>query len=101
MSRYTATATYPWKNELERYRTLVAEAGSAPADGWNRERKLALVRRIVCAYTEYQDNNGAIIDPYSGMERYYSTPAYAMAPAVLVDAGHIEPLDSASANSVT
>nr|WP_154892048.1 glycosyl hydrolase [Paenibacillus xylanexedens] len=97
MSRYTATATYPWKNELERYRTLAAEAGSAPADGWSRERKLALVKQIVCAYTKYQDSNGAIIDPYSGIERYYSTPAYAMAAAVLVDEGHMELLDSASA----
>lgn len=97
MSSYTATATYPWKNELEKYRALAAEAGSAPADGWSRERKLALIKQIVYAYTKYQDSHGAIIDPYSGMERYYSTPAYAMAAAVLVDAGRIELLDSASA----
>ncbi|WP_434748374.1 glycosyl hydrolase [Paenibacillus amylolyticus] len=97
MSSYTATATYPWHTELEQYRTLAAEAGPAPADGWNRERKLALVQQIVNAYTKIQDMNGAIIDPYSGIERYYSTPAYAMAAAVLVDVGHMELLDSASA----
>ncbi|MGQ8873687.1 glycosyl hydrolase [Paenibacillus sp. TSA_86.1] len=97
MSSYTATSTYPWQKELEQYRTLAAEAGPAPADGWNRERKLALVQQIVNAYTKVQDMNGAIIDPYSGTERYYSTPAYAMAAAVLVDAGHMELLDSASA----
>lgn len=97
MSSYTATATYPWKNELERYRSLATEAGPASADEWNRERKLALVQQIVCAYKKYQDSAGAIIDPYSGIERYYSTPAYAMAAAVLVNAGHMELLDSASA----
>ncbi|MGO4529871.1 glycosyl hydrolase [Paenibacillus sp. 2TAF8] len=97
MSSYTATSTYPWQTELEQYRTLASEAGPAPADGWSRERKLALVKQIVCAYTKYQNLNGAIIDPYSGIERYYSTPAYAMAAAVLVDAGHMELLDSASA----
>lgn len=76
---------------------LAAEAGPAPADGWNRERKLALVQQIVCAYKKVQDHDGAIIDPYSGAERYYSTPAYAMAAAVLVDAGQLELLDSAAA----
>ncbi|PYE43150.1 glycosyl hydrolase [Paenibacillus barcinonensis] len=97
MSNYTATATYPWDRELEQYRMLAAEAGPAPADGWNRERKLALIGHIVCAYKKTQDDDGAIIDPYSGAERYYSTPAYAMAAAVLVDAGHLELLDSAAA----
>nr|WP_145406381.1 glycosyl hydrolase [Paenibacillus xylanexedens] len=97
MSNYTAASAYPWKTALEQYRMLAAEAGPAPADGWNRERKLALVQQIVHAYKKVQDHDGAIIDPYSGAERYYSTPAYAMAAAVLVDAGQLELLDSAAA----
>ncbi|MDM5280314.1 glycosyl hydrolase [Paenibacillus silvae] len=97
MSNYTAASAYPWKTALEQYRMLAAEAGPAPADGWNRERKLALVQQIVYAYKKVQDHDGAIIDPYSGAERYYSTPAYAMAAAVLVDAGQLELLDSAAA----
>ena len=97
MSHYTATTTYPWANELEQYRMMAAEAGPAPGDGWHRERKLELVRQIVCAYKKIQSSDGAIIDPYSGIERYYSTPAYAMAAAVLVDAGQMELLESASA----
>ncbi|WP_342553868.1 glycosyl hydrolase [Paenibacillus sp. FSL R7-0652] len=96
MNSYTAAATYPWRNELDRYRTAAVQAGPVPADGWNIERKLTLVKQIVCAYKKHQHGDGAIIDPYSGTERYYSTPAYAMAAAVLVDAGHMELLDSAS-----
>ncbi|MGN7415742.1 glycosyl hydrolase [Paenibacillus sp. SAF-068] len=97
MSKYTSASTYPWKNELERYRTLAEQAGTAPADGWNQDRKLVLVERIARAYRPYQDSDGAIIDPFSGVERYYSTPAYAMAAAVLVDAGRTDLLDSAAA----
>ncbi|WP_339258445.1 glycosyl hydrolase [Paenibacillus sp. FSL R5-0713] len=97
MSEYTSASTYPWKDELKRYRTLAEQAGPAPADGWNQDRKLELVESIVRAYTPYQDSDGAIIDPFSGVERYYSTPAYAMAAAVLVDAGRTDLLDSAAA----
>lgn len=97
MSKYTSSCTYPWIDELERYRTLAEQAGPAPADGWDRKRKLALVESIVRAYTPYQDSHGSIIDPFSGVERYYSTPAYAMAAAVLVDAGRTDLLDSAAA----
>ncbi|WFA83812.1 glycosyl hydrolase [Paenibacillus amylolyticus] len=96
MSEYTSASTYPWKDELEHYRTLAEQAGPPPADGWNRERKLALVESVVRAYTPYQDSQGAIIDPFSGVERYYSTPAYAMATAVLVDAGRTDLLQSAA-----
>ncbi|PQP83812.1 glycosyl hydrolase [Paenibacillus sp. PCH8] len=97
MSNYTSSSTYPWKDELERYRKEAEQVGPAPADGWNLDRKLALVEQIVRAYTSYQDLQGAVIDPFSGVERYYSTPAYAMAAAVLVDAGHTDLLDSAAA----
>lgn len=96
MSEYTSASTYPWKDELEHYRTLAEQADPPPADGWNRERKLALVESVVRAYTPYQDSQGAIIDPFSGVERYYSTPAYAMAAAVLVDAGRTDLLQSAA-----
>lgn len=96
MSKYTSALTYPWKDELERYRTLAEQAGPAPADGWTRDRKLAFFESIVRAYTPYQDSHGAIIDPFSGVERYYSTPAYAMAASVLVDNGRTDLLDSAA-----
>ncbi|WP_458124994.1 hypothetical protein [Paenibacillus sp. Z3-2] len=69
------------KINSKRYRTLAEQAGPAPTEGWNRDRKLALVESVVRAYTSYQDSDGAIIDPFSGVERYYATPAYAMAAA--------------------
>lgn len=96
MSKYTAASTYPWRDALENYRTLAEEAGPAPSDGWNQTRKLALVESVVRAYTPYQASSGAIIDPFSEAERYYSTPAYAMAASVLVQAGHMDLLASAA-----
>ncbi|OAX45455.1 hypothetical protein [Paenibacillus sp. AD87] len=96
MSKYTAASTYPWSNALENYRTLAEKAGPAPSDGWNQARKLALVESVVRAYTPYQASSGAIIDPFSEAERYYSTPAYAMAASVLVQAGHMDLLASAA-----
>ncbi|WP_440115529.1 glycosyl hydrolase [Paenibacillus sp. QZ-Y1] len=96
MSEYTCKSTYPWKDALESYRVLAEQAGPAPSDGWNQARKLALVENVVRAYTPYQDKDGAIIDPFSAVERYYSTPAYAMAAAVLVQAGRTDLLDSAA-----
>ncbi|MEK4054222.1 glycosyl hydrolase [Paenibacillus sp. FSL F4-0087] len=96
MSEYTAASTYPWKDALENYCKLAEEAGPAPSDGWNQVRKLALVESVARAYTPYQDSSGAIIDPFSEAERYYSTPAYAMAASVLVQAGHMDLLASAA-----
>jgi len=96
VSEYTAASTYPWKDALDNYRKLAEEAGPAPSDGWNQARKLALVESVVRAYTPYQDSSGAIIDPFSEAERYYSTPAYAMAASVLVQAGHMDLLASAA-----
>ncbi|QLG37312.1 MULTISPECIES: glycosyl hydrolase [unclassified Paenibacillus] len=96
MSEYKAASTYPWKDVLENYRKLAEEAGPASSDGWNQARKLALVESVVRAYTPYQDSSGAIIDPFSEAERYYSTPAYAMAASVLVQAGHMDLLASAA-----
>ncbi|WP_433922386.1 glycosyl hydrolase [Paenibacillus taichungensis] len=96
MSEYTAASTYPWKDALDKYRKLAEEAGPAPSDGWNQARKLALVESVVRAYTPYEDSSGAIIDPFSEVERYYSTPAYAMAASVLVQAGHMDLLASAA-----
>lgn len=96
MSKYTAASTYPWRDALENYRTLAEKAGPAPSDGWNQARKLALVESVVRAYSPYQDSSGAIIDPFSEVERYYSTPAYAMAASVLVQAGHMDLLASAA-----
>lgn len=96
MSKYTAALTYPWRDALENYRTLAEKAGPAPSEGWNQARKLALVESVVRAYTPYQDSTGAIIDPFSEAERYYSTPAYAMAASVLVQAGHSDLLASAA-----
>ncbi|MDO7906856.1 glycosyl hydrolase [Paenibacillus sp. JX-17] len=89
---------YPWREMLEDYIHTAAadtESGSFEPTGWSGERKLDLLLNLVTAYSVYQDELGAIIDPYSAAERYYSTPGYALAAAVLVHHGYEELLPSA------
>ncbi|MGC5775495.1 glycosyl hydrolase [Paenibacillus pabuli] len=97
MLAYTSDAAYPWKSELERFRTEAEQAKHAESSGWNQARKIVLIEDIVRAYSGYQQENGAIMDPFSGCERYYSTPAYAFAAAVLVKEGRTDLLSSAAA----
>ncbi|MFS0859408.1 glycosyl hydrolase [Paenibacillus taichungensis] len=97
MLAYTSDSAYPWKSELERFRTDAEQANLAEPSGWDRSRKIALIEEIVRAYSVYQQENGAVVDPFSGRERYYSTPAYAFAAAVLVKEGRTDLLSSASA----
>ena len=42
---------------------------------------------IVRHFARYQDQSGAIMDPYARREIQYSTPSYALAAAMLVHSG--------------
>ncbi|MBY0021318.1 hypothetical protein J2W97_003199 [Paenibacillus jamilae] len=97
MNKLQTGSVYPWQTELERFIQQVESAPNRENDGWTHERKLAVLEKLVCAYALYQDENGAIIDPHSESERYYSTPSYAMAAAVLVKEGRHDLLESAAA----
>ena len=61
-------------------------AGWSPA-GFGRARYLDVMQGIVRFFAACQDARGAIIDPYEQKERQYSTPAFALAAAVLCASG--------------
>jgi hypothetical protein len=76
-----------------------------PADflptGLKREDYLALIADNVDFWKQHQDAAGAIIDPFEHQEKQYSTPAFALASAILVaEAGRDDLLD-ASARAMT
>ena len=52
--------------------------------GLTRSDYLKLIAGNVDFFVKHQDSRGAIIDPYEKKERQYSTPAFALAAAVLV-----------------
>jgi hypothetical protein len=79
-------ATDPTKPLLEQFRQDLK--GKAPANfrptALDRREYLKLIASEVDFWKQHQNENGAIIDPYSKEEIQYSTPAFANAAAVLV-----------------
>ena len=75
---------------------LSVRAPQAPT-GVTRSDYLRMVDGIVRHFAPFQDQSGAIIDPYAHREIQYSTPSYALAAAMLVHSGmRPELLNSAS-----
>nr|WP_234414319.1 glycosyl hydrolase [Paenibacillus sp. CAA11] len=87
---------YGWKDEIQRF-IEEAEKVSIQPSGWDREKKAGLLEGIVRYYAKHQQEDGGIVDPFSGAERYYSTPSYAAAAAALVAEGREDLLSSAAA----
>lgn len=63
---------------FEEHRSTVAPSTSTRAD------YLPLIAGNVGYWKHFQDDRGAIVDPYEKLERQYSTPAFALAAATLV-----------------
>ena len=61
-------------------------ADSVPSTGMTRDAYLDVIGGIVRFFAAHQDARGAIIDPYERAEKQYSTPAFALAGAVLLSA---------------
>ncbi|WP_179032282.1 glycosyl hydrolase [Paenibacillus kribbensis] len=97
MNKLHTGSVYPWQTELERFLEQLEITRNRVEDSWTRQRKLTMLEKLVRAYTLHQDETGAIIDPHSESERYYSTPSYALAAAVLVKEGRHDLLESAAA----
>jgi hypothetical protein len=53
------------------------------ATGLSRDEYVRLIDGITTFFATFQDERGAIIDPYEKRERQYSTPAFALSAAVL------------------
>jgi hypothetical protein len=73
--------------------------------GLSRQDYLRLIAGNVDFFKKHQDQAGAIIDPYEKKERQYSTPAFALAAALLVAeadrADLLEPASRALTFSIT
>jgi hypothetical protein len=55
------------------------------ATGLSRDEYVRLIDGIATFFARFQDERGAIIDPYEKRERQYSTPAFALSVAVLCE----------------
>ncbi len=86
---------YRWQNNFQAYEDKLEQCEPLESS-WNLARRLRLLTRLVEHYRAYQQPYGAIHDPYSEQERYYSTPSYALAAAVLVSKGRTDLLESAA-----
>jgi hypothetical protein len=84
-ARYGA---FPLGDAIARFRDDQARrAGAWTSTGLGRGEYLRLMHGIVRSFSDYQDARGAIVDPYEQKERQYSTPAFALAAAVLCASG--------------
>jgi hypothetical protein len=88
----TPVDSHPYRDVLDSYRELELPEGS-----FERTAYLDLIDGVVRCFKADQDDTGAIIDRYTGRERHYSTPAYALGAALLVACGADDLLPSAEA----
>jgi hypothetical protein len=75
-------------------------ATAVKATGLSRDGYVAVIEGIARFFSSHQDARGAIIDPYEHKERQYSTPAFALAVAVLAQSGRDRSLLPAAARAM-
>lgn len=79
---------FPLAELVARFQVDQRQRNSAwKATGLERDEYLRLIQGIVRFFAQFQNDRGAIIDPYEKRERQYSTPAFALAAAALVASG--------------
>lgn len=74
---------HPAAESIRRIFARIANAEFRPT-GLSKKDYLPLIAGNVDFFKRHQDERGAIIDPYEKTERQYSTPAFALAAALLV-----------------
>jgi hypothetical protein len=74
---------FPLAAQVRQFREDQARPGH---QGWSAGRRnyLGTIDRIARHFLQRQDARGAILDPYENAEKQYSTPAFALAGAVLL-----------------
>jgi len=75
---------YPLRPHAERALAAAAQppAGWQPL-GYTGSDYLDVLRAICAWFRAYQDERGAILDPFAGEEKQYATPCYAVAAALV------------------
>jgi hypothetical protein len=106
--RYTGNQPSTWQDVLSwpdpvapyiaRYRANLADAPpTIVPTGLTRQDYLAVITGEVDFWKQHQNASGAVIDPYKNIEWQYSTPAFALSAALLVDqAGRTDLLEPAA-----
>ncbi len=84
----------------ERYTDSLKDMGQPESTGLTRKAYLHVISGIVDYFTKFQDDDGAIVDPYRETEFQYSTPCFAFAAAVLVVHDGREDLLDAAAGAI-
>ena len=78
------STAFPLEAAVSAYRRAAAAgARGFTSTGLGRDAYLRIIGGIVRFFATAQDERGAIVDPYEGKERQYSTPAFALAGATL------------------
>lgn len=80
-SRDWAKAPDPIAPFRERFLERLSPDRSGRSEGTSRKNYLRLIAGNVDFFQQFQDEQGAIIDPYEDKELQYSTPAFALAAA--------------------
>jgi hypothetical protein len=80
--------SYPLEGRVKKFLRNQGKFTGFAQTGLAKQDYLKAVDGVVRFFSEHQDENGAIIDPYEKKERQYSTPAFALCAAVLYVSGH-------------
>ncbi len=67
----------------ERYTEILKDMRLPESTGLSRENYLHVISGIVVYFAKFQNDKGAVIDPYHEVEIQYSTPCFALAAATL------------------
>ncbi len=86
-------AAHPLADRINAFLTNQAAGGDFSATGLNRNDYLRVIEGQVRAMRPYQNVAGRIIDPVEKAEKYFSTPCFAHAVAVLAASGHPQDAD--------
>ncbi len=92
---------FSWENPIrpywDRFRTDLSRKPQFQQTGLARQDYLKIIQGNVDYFRNFQDEQGAIIDPYKKIEWQYSTPCFALAAATLVaNAGREDLLEPAA-----
>jgi T5SS/PEP-CTERM-associated repeat protein len=75
----------PTQVYISRFIQRLQHNPTVTSTGFTSSDYLDLIESNVDFFKTCQDANGAIIDPYDGIERFFSTPCFALAAAVLIE----------------
>lgn len=86
--RLREVTRHPLAATIETFLANQKQVADFQPTGLSRDDYLEVIAGQVTTMSQYQDADGRIIDPHGKREKYYSTPCFAHAVAVLAHAGY-------------